>query len=174
MKRIILISLSLIALMTIMPLSSSCKKLLSKNVNFDNQEFQFNIKGSGTKAAGSENVLYEGNLNFDVVTELQKHGLTQKNLKSFLMKNGKLELVQPAGFKMTVFNGMKLYFGTQKSLVATVNDVKDNVAIFTINNPDLLDKINEGKLYITVTGPKPVSDVTVKLVADYVANIGLL
>ena len=113
-------------------------------------------------------------MEIDLVPELKKQGFSEKNLKSFLIKKGKLVLVKPIGFDMKEFKGVKLYFGDKNLFVATADEVKENSLYFNVDNPDLLSKLSQDKLHIILIGKKPAKNVEVKFVADYVANIGIL
>ena len=176
MKKFINIITMAIALVAILQVTGSCSKVLSKDIAINNVKLQFDIEGTKPKAGETEDVLYEGDLDINITAELEKQGLSAKNLKSLNLKNGRLELVSPAGFDMNVFKGMKLYFGDNdnKVIVAKANEVKNNVAYFTINASGLKKFLNNDKIHITITGPRPIDNVRVTLITDYVVNIGLL
>ena len=161
MKKIIIFISALIVFIAVVPFLSSCSKI-----------FLFEIIG-GAKI-DEEQVIYEGDMEMDLVPELKKQGFSEKNLKSLLIKKGKLVLVKPVGFDMKEFKGVKLYFGDKNLFVATADEVKENALYFNVNNPDLLSKLSQDKLHIILTGKKPANNVEVKFVADYVANIGIL
>lgn len=181
MKKIIIFISALIVFIAVVPFLSSCSKILNKNIELNNKEFQFEIIG-GAKI-DEEQVIYEGDMKMDLVPELKKQGFSEKNLKSFLIKKGKLVLVKPIGFDMKEFKGVKLYFGDKNLFVvtadevkevATADEVKENALYFNVDNPDLLSKLSQDKLHIILKGKKPTKNVEVKFVADYVANIGIL
>lgn len=172
MKKIIIFISALIVFIAVVPFFVSCSKILNKNIELNNKEFRFEIIG-GAKI-DEEQVIYEGDMEMDLVPELKKQGFSEKNLKSLLIKKGKLVLVKPVGFDMKEFKGVKLYFGDKNLFVATADEVKENVLYFNVNNPDLLSKLSQDKLHIILTGKKPANNVEVKFVADYVANIGIL
>ena len=172
MKKIIIFISALIVFIAVVPFLSSCSKILNKNIELNNKEFRFEIIG-GAKI-DEEQMIYEGDMEMDLVPELKKQGFSEKNLKSLLIKKGKLVLVKPLGFDMKEFKGVKLYFGDKNLFVATADEVKENALYFNVNNPDLLSKLSQDKLHIILTGKKPANNVEVKFVADYVANIGIL
>lgn len=161
---------------------SSCKKtlgnVLSKEVAIDNRTVTFTVnpatKAEAGRAGETEEILYDGILEMNVARELEKNGFSFENIKSFVLKQGTLELVTPSGYGMDAFNTAKLYFDSTAKLVARADRVEGKLVKFSIVDGELLDQLKEDKLHIILTGQRPSKQLTLKLVMDYKARVSLI
>lgn len=174
MKKVLYILIAVAALSTALFYASSCKKLLSKDVEISD-ELIFSIGGSGSVEAedGQEQVLYKGDLEIDLYSEFEKAGISKNLIKSFILNKGRIEVLSPKDFDLSLLDTVKLYLGEKSNLVAISSGVENGVLRFNIQNPELFKKLEGEKLHIIITGTKPVGEVQLKLVTDYVAQVSL-
>ena len=175
MKKVISILIALAALSTALFYAHSCKKLLSRDVEISNV-LKFSTVGSKSveTKAEEEFVLYEGDLEINLASELEKAGISKNIIKSLTMKKGQIKVVSPNDFNLTLLNTVRLYFGDKGNLVASSSGIENGVLTFIIHKPELLEKLNGEKLHIIITGTKPVDQVELELITDYVVKVSLL
>lgn len=161
-------------------MASCTDEPITKSIAIKNQKVAFNI-ASTAPAKGNfsvnfdegEEVLFEGEIN--VAKVLDSIGFPLSSLNSFAITGGTLEEEIPSGYDMHGLVGMKLYFDNTDNLVARADVVEEGTVLrFTIVNGELLNKLENEKLYIILVGTRPNVDLSVELVMDFLANFTLV
>lgn len=181
-KEIIRTGLMLLVLSASLSCKKALDKVLSTEIPIKNSSIRFTVGPAskvsavvlGTRTGESENVLYEGDLEVNIVGEIEKQGFSFENIKSFLLEKGTLELVTPSDYDLSGLKDVKLYFGNRDNPVAKADAVSAGKITFSVVNGELLDRLNRDKLHIILTGSLPSKEVTLKLVTDYLAKLSLI
>lgn len=175
MRKVNYLLIALAAFSTALFYAPSCKKLLSKDVEVRN-ELVFSTGGSELVETSEkkESVLYEGDLEINLASEIEKAGISKNIIKSMVLKQVQIKVVSPSGFDLTLLETVKLYLVDRDNVVASSSGIENGVLIFTIHEPELFEKLNGEKLHIILTGTKPVEQVKLELTTDYVAKLSLL
>lgn len=160
------------------------KEKLEITIPFKGQEITFNVNEATPplkiaapmyKVADENEIeLMNETLTLDLNKAAKDRNYNLERLVGLKLTDAKLELVEPEGYDMNVFDKLKLYING--NLVAEAVGVEEESVLISITEPDLLDNLakedKELSLNIILTGKtRPTGQVTLKLITSYNAIV---
>ncbi|MFV0391403.1 MAG: hypothetical protein ACK5KP_05915 [Paludibacteraceae bacterium] len=146
----------------ILLVNSSCEGIqdrISVTLPVEPDPIEFSLTKQSAAMApaqvAAENTLFETTLKTNLNTLLADEGYSLDNLKAFKIESVIVEAKAPTTLDMSQFIGMKLYFGSDKKLIAEAKSVGSNnqSLVFTINQADIFSYASVEQLPVLITGP---------------------
>lgn len=165
------------AAVCIATLFASCDKIkdtASVNIPVKPSPVVFTVE-KATRAASilksatvSDVELYNSTLQTKLNHYLEKSGFSYENVRGFKLVKVDVKSLNPSGYDMSGFVGMKLYMGASEDLVAEAQSVSsDKMTLMLKISTSNLDKYGKtDNLPIVIKGPNPVSEGSVRLSMD--------
>lgn len=144
---------------------SSCDEIkdsVSVDIPIKPAPIEFRLQHMEPRAAsdrGAANtgdiILFQKELDIDLKSILSGKNSSLEHLKEFNFKKAEIKAVEPSGFDMSRFVGLKLYFGETPSLVAEAADVSSDKKILKlkVSQANLMKYADEDELKIMIKGP---------------------
>ena len=178
------IAFVLLILVTFLASCDKIKDIASTTVSIKPSPIVFTV-GKTTRSNSITNVtrgvsetnivLFKTMLNTRLNHYLQENGFSYENVRAFDLIKAEVKSVNPIGYDMSGFVGMKLYLGTSQDLVAEAKSVSSDKKILTlqISVANTNKYIKTDNLPILLKGPNPVvgDDIQLSMQLEFEAKV---